>query len=87
MFDSSSSWIGGPAGVEAGAIALRWAQTQSLATAGVCQPRAGHNRLIVLQPGDAGSGRPFHITRELCGESKHHWHLRGLAGAFDGRGS
>lgn len=87
MFDSGSSWIGGPAGVEAGAVALRWAQTQSLATTGVGQPRAGNNRLIVLQPGDAGSGRSVHIARQLCGESKHHRHLCGLAGALDGRGS
>lgn len=72
MFDSSSSWVGGPAGVEAGAVALRCAQTQSLATTGVGQARAGNNGLIVLQPGDAGSGRSFHITRELGGESKHH---------------
>lgn len=87
MFDGGAGWIGGPAGVEAGAVALRRAQTQSLTIAGVRQARAGHDRLIVLQPGDGGSGRSLHITREQCGESKHHRHLCGVTGAFDGRGS
>lgn len=83
MFDSRPGGICGPAGVEAGAAPLGGAQPQQLAAAGVGQLRAGHDGLVVLQPGDAGCGRAFHVAGQDCGEAQHHRHLRGLTGALD----
>lgn len=84
MFDSRPGRVGGPAGVEAGAGPLSGAQPQGLAASGVGELRAGHDGLVVLQPGDAGGGRAFHVAGQDCGEAEHHRHLRGLTGALDG---
>lgn len=69
MFDSRAGCVRGPAGVEAGAAPLSRAQPQGLTAAGVGQLRAGHDGLVVLQPGDAGRGRAFHVAGEDGGEA------------------
>lgn len=72
MFDGGAGWIRGPAGVEAGTVSPCRAQSQRLPAAGVCGLGAGHDGLVVLQPGHAGCGRALDITGEDCGETQHH---------------
>lgn len=71
---SGPGGVGGPAGVEASAVALSGAQSQRLSTACVRQLSARHDGLVVLQPGDAGRWRAVNITGQNCGETQHHRH-------------
>ena len=83
MFVGGASGVGGAAGVEPGAVTLGRAQSQGLAALGVGQPRAGHDGLVVLQPGDAGGRGALHIAGQHRGEPQHHGDLRGPVRAPD----
>ena len=72
VFVGGASWVGGAARVETRAVSLGRPESQGLPAVSVGQLGAGHNGVVVFQPGDAGNGGTLDVTWQHRREAQHH---------------